>query len=523
MLAVQMSGTSLETAPTVPAQTSERDSAADARGRGSWPRRHPWWAVSAALVVFAAIFVDVTGTRPGYDPYGWLVWGYQTLRLTLDLGGAPSWKPYPYLITVPLSVFGHYALYLWMVISSTVSFAGCIFAGRIAYRLANDYVPAGHGRGVAAPTETPAGRPYAAIAAAVFAGLAVLGIANYTHFILSFQSDPMLVTMCLAAVDCHLSGHRRWAFWFGVLASLGRPEAWPFLGLYAIWLWREHREMRWMIYAGLALIPALWFGIPWITNGRPDIAGQLAQLSPRELHHNKIVGTIARFHSLNYLPVWIAAGVAVLIALWRRHVVALVIAAGCAGWVIVEIAFALHGWPAVPRYMFEAAGVTIALAGAAVGWVLKEARALGRNAHWAGIALVAVLVGTLIPGAVSRGRIEHKDLRHERARTTEINLLSTTIAALGGYKHILYCGRPVTTVEYVSILAWNTKLDDGFVGHKPHYELTRTYPIVLFTELPNGWAVKPWHTASSRVSACSNLKAAYVQTPSHPHGVLVRG
>ena len=54
-------------------------------------------------------------TRPGFDPYGWLVWGQQTLTGTLDTNAAPSWKPLPYLFTVPYALVGHYQLWLWMI------------------------------------------------------------------------------------------------------------------------------------------------------------------------------------------------------------------------------------------------------------------------------------------------------------------------------------------------------------------------------------------------------------------------
>ena len=70
----------------------------------------------------------------------------------------------------------------------------------------------------------------------------------------------------------------------------------------------------------------MWFGIPTITNGRPDIAEQLAQGSPRELRSNHLVGTIDRFHGIHYLPVWIAAAVAAAIALLRRNWMVLALA-----------------------------------------------------------------------------------------------------------------------------------------------------------------------------------------------------
>jgi hypothetical protein len=269
-------------------------------------------------------------------------------------------------------------------------------------------------------------------------------------------------------------------------------------------------------------VPVLWFGIPTITNGRPLIAGQLAELSPRQLHQNKIVGTVQRFLDLHYLPVELAALVAVVIAVYRRNRTVLILAGACVLWLLIEIAFVLHGWPGVPRYMFEAADLMAVLAAVAVGWVLKETPRIGRGIpQWAGIVLVAVLVGTLVPSAISQIRIEHRDLRHERARTIEINKLQTMVNALGGYKRILTCARPVTNVEYVSILAWYMKLNTGQVGHRPQFELLQNYPIVIFTALRNGWAVQPFHVGASDRAACAGMHALFVPTARHPRGVLV--
>ncbi|HEY6397357.1 MAG TPA: hypothetical protein VIX82_07885, partial [Solirubrobacteraceae bacterium] len=129
-----------------------------------------------ALVVVSTILVLWAWTRPSYDAYGWLVWGYQTLHLTLDLGGAPSWKPMPYVFTVPFALFGHYALWLWMITAIATSLAGGIFAGRIAYRITLG--------DAAGEPEANRSRRRAAMVAAVFAGLAVLGLQDYMHYIL---------------------------------------------------------------------------------------------------------------------------------------------------------------------------------------------------------------------------------------------------------------------------------------------------------------------------------------------------
>ena len=83
--------------------------------------RYPWILGAVGLLLVSTVVVLWARTRPGYDPYGWLVWGYQTLHLSLDLGGAPSWKPLPYLFTVPFALAGHYQIWLWMFFSAAVA------------------------------------------------------------------------------------------------------------------------------------------------------------------------------------------------------------------------------------------------------------------------------------------------------------------------------------------------------------------------------------------------------------------
>jgi hypothetical protein len=487
------------------------------RTLSSFVRGRVWVIAGVGVVVVSTVLLLWARTRPGYDPYGWLVWGHQTLHLSLDLGGAPSWKPLPYIFTVPYALAGHrYELRLWMITAVAVSLAGSIFAGRIAYRIT------GGGRGLAGEESI---RRYAPVAAGVFAGVAVLGLEDYMHYILSAQSDPMIVTFCLAGIDMYLSGRYRWAFVFGVLGSLGRPEVWPFLGLYSVWAWFKVPSMRWMLYGGVALIAFMWFGIPWITNGRPDIAGELALRSPRELHQNKAIGTLGRFTELQYLPVWIAALGTVALGVLRRSRVVLALAASVVLWVMIEIAFAFHGFPALSRYMFEAAAVSAVLAGIGVGWALTELPKLMPGLpRWSRIAIVAVLIVSLAPAAVARLRAERTDLRQQRGRTNEIGLLQTTINKLDGYGRVRACGEPVTVVGYASVLAWDTRLDVGFVGYLPGVEMRKKHPIVLFEPVSQGgWTVQPWHTHRAQHAQCSGLHAAYVLTKQHPSGTLIRG
>jgi hypothetical protein len=497
-------------APTIP-ETAAAEQASP-REPESWTLRayvseHPGIASGAVILAISAVLVLWARTRPSYDAYGWMVWGYQTLHLSLDLGGAPSWKPVPFLFTVPFALFGHYQQWLWMLTACAVALAGPVFGARIAFRLCGGGEPR---------NESGSLQRFAPYAAAFVAGAAVLGIEDYLHYILSSQSDPMLVTFLLAALDMGLLGRYRWALVFAVLTGLGRPEVWPFLGLFMLWCWFKVPRMRWMIVAGVVLIGFMWFGIPTITNGRPDVAGQLAKGSPRQLKSNQLSGTISRFHEMQYLPVWIAAAVAVVLAAVRRNRIVLALGVGVVAWLIVEIAFAYHGWPALPRYMFEAAGVVAVLAGVAVGWLLSDLPRIVRGVPaWAGAVLAAVLVLAMLPGAVSRARAEHKDLTHEHARTHEIGQLAAVTNALGGARHILNCGQPVTDVGYVSSLAWLYHVDVGSVGglqqHVEAAELANpAIPKVLFKPgSRGGWDVRPWHTRPTQVARCAGLNAIY--------------
>lgn len=479
--------------------------------------RRVWVLVGVGLVVVSALLLVWARTRPGYDPYGWLVWGYQTLHLSLDLGGAPSWKPLPFLFALLYALAGRFDLWLWMITAVSISLAGCVFAGRIAYRVTREQPSAEKSLAPAAG--------YAPLVAAIFAGAAVLGVQDYMHYILSVQSDPMIVTFCLAAIDMCLCRRYRWALAFAVLGSLGRPEVWPFLCLYTIWAWFKVPDMRLMLVGAVVLVAVMWFGIPWITNGRPDVAGQLAMNTPPVLHNGQVGGTIDQFATLQYLPVWMAALAAIVIGVRRGYRVVLILAGGVVLWVSVESVFALHGFPVLPRFMFEAGAVGAVLAGIGIGLLVNEQAILGGTLpRWSGVAVAVVLTLALVPGVMARISAEGPDLQKQRSRSEQIRLLQATIKTFGGYRAVRACGEPVTNVAYASALAWLTHLDVGHVGYKPGREIRSGSPIVVFMPVSGGgWQVRPWHTPSAQRVSCSNLQASYLITGRHPSGTLVYG
>jgi hypothetical protein len=195
--------------------------------------------------------------------------------------------------------------------------------------------------------------------------------------------------------------------------------------------------------------------------------------------------------------------VSVALALLRRDTVTLAIAAGAACWVLLEIAFALHGWPGLARYMFPAGGAMVVLAGVAVGRLLADPPRLGGAARLAGIAIVAAVVATLVPAAVSRGRIERRDLRVQRNRTREIDRLAGVVNRLGGAARLSACGEPLTRLEYQTILAWTLRVNVARVGFKYGPAIHGERPIVLFTPLSHGgWKVQALH---QRRAGCRRL------------------
>jgi hypothetical protein len=519
--------------------------------------RRNWWIPAAAVVLIISLLVVLWArSRPGYDPYGWLVWGKLTFKGALDTNGAPSWKPLAYLFTVPFSIFGHYSLWLWMVFSVAVSLSGLIFAWRIAFRLTGS---------------DPAHR-YASYVAGLFAALAVFGMQDvvshltYAHYVLSAESDTMIVALVLAAVDFHLTGHHRVAFVMWVLASLGRPEVWPFLAGAVLFLiaprpgeitYREPRvasrllrvplevlgwlpalvtklfddrerawaKRAWLWIGGtLLFLFFMWFFIPGISSKSFFTAGNIAHNSPRMVHGNKITGTISRFHALEANTVWVLAGLAVLVAAWRRWWTILALAAGALLWLVIEIAFSIKGYPSVPRYMFEAGAIVAVLAGVAVGRLILEVppligrvvrdlapkakpRVVAQLGGWGAAIVVVALAGSMFGAARTQIRHERVDLRHERARAKLFNKLSTVVDRLTPAR-ILRCGQPNIPISYQSVFAWYMGINTGVLYVNPSYLKTHPHPLVSFYPTTSGgWKVFPSHIQTAAQAArCRHLK-----------------
>jgi hypothetical protein len=464
--------------------------------------------VACAVLVASIVFVVVVGMRPSYDPFGWLVWGHQVLHWNLNTDGAPSWKPLTFLFTLPYALFGRAAVYMWMVTSVAGTLVGAVFAARIAFRITTD-------GGV------PVTRGYAPYVAGAFAGVGLLGMQTYPHLILIADSDQLNVALCLAAIDAHLSRRPRLALAVLVAAAMGRPEVWPFVALYAVWLWLRVPGARPWALLGLALIPVAWFPVPALTSKGVFHAGDLALNQVTVIHGNKVIGVIGRWRGLYELPMQVASAVGIVLATVRRDFETLGLAGAAALWVVIEIGFAYHGWSAVQRYMIESAAVMVVIAGGLVGRLLADGpewatvlHGFGAAGRWAGPAvrtlgpaLVVVLIVSLLPAAHQRVRVWRNGVTKARHDAKVIKRLGDVIAKVGGGSAVLRCGQPVSYNRFQSTLAWAVGLNVGATGYNVGKSISRGKPIVTFTVHRDGWQVRPYNLLPQTAASCQRLRA----------------
>jgi hypothetical protein len=471
-----------------------------ARVRWSW-RPAIWTAVAIAAIGGAVAFVAATGMRPGYDPFGWMVWGQQVLHGSLNTSGAPSWKPLTFVFTLPYALFGHTQVWLWSVTSVTGTIAAGVFAGRVAHRLTGPVLPS---------------RRFAPFVAATFAAVAVMGIQTWPHLVLIANSDPLVVALLLAAIDAHLGGRPRWAFAALLFAGLDRPESWPFAVLYGVWLFWKDPEARIGVVVAALLIPAAWFVIPGLTSKSPFSAGDLALNQHTAIHGSRFVGVLRRWRDLYELPMQLAFLAGVAVALWRRDRQVLGVAAAALLWVAVEIAFALHGWSAASRYLIEPAAACIVIASGLVGQLLGGAPwAQGRGAppwlsqalRWGGPVLVIVLGVSLIGAARLRVHDWRVDLPLAHANGRQNRRLVDVVDRIGGGAAVRACGKPATIPGTQATLAWAVGLNVGDVSNHIGRVIGKKIPVVAFSPHDHGWRVRVYNQPAAQASQCARLRA----------------
>ena len=137
------------------------------------------------------------------------------------------------------------------------------------------------------------------------------------------NSEGILVALCLWAIERHLDGRRRDAFLLGVAAALLRPEVWPFIALYGLYLILIDRRVKTIVLvlgSGFALV-ILWFVPEYLGSG------DFLRAASRARQPNPDSAAFAAFPFLEVfnrsasvltIPVYVGGVIAVIFALRDR-------------------------------------------------------------------------------------------------------------------------------------------------------------------------------------------------------------
>jgi|SRR5450755_187954 len=423
----------------------------------SWRRNDPlrFPALTAVLVCFAlaALSAAVLPTVPSYDPWSWIVWGREVVdpHLSFTVGGGPSWKPLPVIFTTVFALFGSAAPTLWVITAR----AGGVLALVAAWRLASRLV--GGGR--------------AGVCAGLIAVAGLLLTQDWFYYMFRGTSEPMLVAASLWAIDRLLDGRHGQAFVLGVAGALIRPEWWPFLGLYGLWLWFKHPRLRWLVVAGLLSIPLLWFVPPWIGSGQPFLAASHAKDYNGHLGAHPLLEVLRRGVDLQVLPALLAAVAAVAIGWFKyRDRVTLALGGAALAWWVLVVGMTLDGYPGLERFYLPAAGVTCVLAGVGITRVAQLAGAAMPGPRGRAVA-VAVAVGAgLIALSIPLTTNRISDARATKAAADQavrtLDQLSDAVLAVGGHAGVFPCQSSFAAVNHgvQTALAWKLHVTLSRVG-----------------------------------------------------------
>jgi hypothetical protein len=437
------------------------------RGRPSLAaaREHPFLVSTVVCVVLAALSAAVLPTVPSYDPWSWVVWGKEVFdpHLSFFVGGGPSWKPLPVVFTAVFGLFGGGAPTLWVIAARAGGLLGLVAAYRLASRITDE--------------------PGWSIVAGLVAVVGVLLTQDWFYYMFRGTSEPMLIGTTLWAIDRHLDRRYASAFLLGVATGLLRPEAWPLLGAYAIWLWIRQPRLRVLIVVGLLAVPVGWFVPPWISTGQPLLAASHAHSYNGHLGSDPFVEVLRRGADLQVLPALILGVVAVVLSLLRaprplrwqtmdpRDRLTLAFAGLIVVWWVIVVGMTLVGYPGLERFFLPAAALTCVLAGSAVVGLglLVAGRVRASDARSplvvAGV-VAAVLIGVSIPFTTTRISTARAQEPIASRAVTRLDQLGQAVAAVGGHGAVFPCHSSFVAVNHSvqTALAWKLHVTLGRVG-----------------------------------------------------------
>jgi hypothetical protein len=408
-----------------------------------------------ACVAIAALSAAVLPTVPSYDPWSWIVWGREVFdpHLSFTVGGGPSWKPLPVIFTTIFGLFGSAAPTLWVIAARVGGVMALVAAYRLASRLVGGRAAGGW-----------------AVLAGVAALAGVLLTQEWFYYMFRGTSEPTLVGASLWAIDRHLDRRYGTAFVLGVVASLIRPEWWPFVILYAAWLWFRQPRLRVLLLLGLFSIPFFWFVPPWIGTGQPFIAASHAKDYNGHLGSDPFVEVLRRGADLQVVPSLVLALAAVAVTWWReRDRLILGLAASALAWWVLVVAMTLDGYPGLERFYLPAAGVICVLAGVGLVRVAQLAGpVLSRrfSTGWVPVAAALILLAASVPFTISRIDTARAAKPIADRAVTRLDQMTAAVAAVGGHDAVYPCKSSFAAVNHgvQTALAWKLHVTLELVG-----------------------------------------------------------
>jgi hypothetical protein len=401
-------------------------------------------------------------SEPSYDPWAWLVWARELTHLELDTAGGPSWKPLPVAVLALAQPLGDdLAVAAWIVLAR----AGALLALALAFRLA---------------ARLAGGTRVRQSLAGSVAAVALALTPDWFQFTAHASEAPLAVALLLWAVERHLDGRRDQALLLGALVCLMRPELFPFLAAFAVWLWRAEPRRRAVAAILMVAIPLAWVVPEWVGSGDLLGGGAQARSEPHwSLSHadHPWLRAVERVHNHAGIAVELLAAVAIAVALARRQLAVLILGAAAAAEAGLYVAMTQAGFSGNPRYVLPALVVLCVLAGVGASRVMEAGEA-ARVPRVAGAALalgaIAALAAPFVAGRIERTQREAREV----GRRMELQRdLARAVDAAGGAAALRALGSATTNRALHTRLAWELgrpiqEVERGY-GHRVVFRTRR--------------------------------------------------
>ena len=368
-----------------------------------------------AVTLVSALLV---APAPTYDSWSWLLWGREVASLSLSTAEGPAFKPLPVAVCAVLSLLGPAAPVAWVLIAR----AGAVVAVWAAYR---------------------AGGALAAVAVALTGA--------FLAYAASGVETGWTTAFALLALVAWRDGRARTAVLWGAACALMRVEAWPFLALAGVVVWRRHRDARPWLW------PVRWpcrrCGSSRSGSGRVTCCVRASGRSCPILASppTAAVPALAALREAAALPLWpLWFG-----ALFTPARLRPLLLAGLA-WIALVAVMAQAGFSGEPRYSLPG-GACVAVAGAA------GLLALARRKRSYAIAIALALLVAAVPKLATL-----PDLRRAQAYQWALDAdLQRAIERAGGRDALLACGRPYVGHLRGPLLAYRLDVEKQRVAFEP--------------------------------------------------------